>query len=817
MTFKSRNWLWLLALIPIAIGLARLRFDVEVLDLLPKDSPVVNGLKIYQEKFSYSRELYVTVSSSNAETTESAARALAEKFRSASNLVSQATWQPPWLESPLQAAELVAAMWLNQRPEIFGELTNRLGEKNLANTLEETRERLATSISPSDLATGGYDPFGLLKLPDSVSSGASSFGTGNEMFASSDGKFHLVFVEAKPELKNYRDCAAWLAQIKSLVEKLRETEKIPSSIQIGFTGSPAFISEIAGGMQHDMTASVGLTALIIAILFWIAHRRILPMIWLLVLLALILLSTLALGGLIFGTINVVSLGFAGILLGLAVDYGVVHYQEAMAKPSATVPEIRRAIRPSIIWAAVTTISAFLVLNFSGLPGLGQLGSIVAIGIALSAIVMLFVFLPPLFRDRMRKRAEQTAAGIPPETHEEKFFPTTFSPKRKTLFFGFTSLLVAVVAIILSRSFPKMDRSPDALRPRNSPSYAAIEQMKNALGKSEDPLWIIIRGPNETEVAQRLNLADAELSRAASNGWIASYNLPTPLWPQPKNQIANRPAIRQLLGEEKTLRDAALAEGFASNSLALTETIFNTWSNAVSKTNIFWPTNPVSRWALDKATARSSNELFAIGLAYPAGENSKAVSENSKTLFARWPKEFANEGILLSGWSLLGSSMFDRVQNDFARVVLPMIFLVLLSLWLAFRKPKEILLSLAVLCLSGFCLLATMSLVGWSWNLLNFMALPLMLGTGVDYSIFMQLALRRHNGNLPAAYQSVGRALLLCGGTAVAGFASLSLSSNAGMASLGQVCAVGIGFNMLISVYLLPVWWRSVTPTQPATR
>jgi hypothetical protein len=58
-----------------------------------------------------------------------------------------------------------------------------------------------------------------------------------------------------------------------------------------------------------------------------------------------------------------------------------------------------------------------------------------------------------------------------------------------------------------------------------------------------------------------------------------------------------------------------------------------------------------------------------------------------------------------------------------------------------------------------------------------MAIPLVLGTGVDYSIFMQLALRRHNGDLHAAYLSVGRALLLCGGTAIAGFGSLAWSSN----------------------------------------
>src|SRR5438067_9589950 len=156
-------------------------------------------------------------------------------------------------------------------------------------------------------------------------------------------------------------------------------------------------------MERDITTSVGGTSLIIAALFWLAHRRWKPMLWLLTLLALILAGTLALGGLIFGMINVVSMGFAAILLGLAVDYAVVHYQEALGQPDLSVPEIRRAIAPSIFWAAVTTISAFLVLNFGGLPGLAQLGSLVGVGVGLSALVMIFAFLPPLFPERARLR------------------------------------------------------------------------------------------------------------------------------------------------------------------------------------------------------------------------------------------------------------------------------------------------------------------------------------------------------------------------------------------------------------------------------
>ncbi|MGI8964682.1 MAG: MMPL family transporter, partial [Limisphaerales bacterium] len=352
---------------------------------------------------------------------------------------------------------------------VFGELTNRLALENLTNILAEAREQLTMSMSPSEIALRGYDPFNILKLPDSVTSGAPAMGTGQDMFSSADGKFRLIFVEAKSELRTYKECAAWLKSVQEIVAKLQTSGEISRVAKINYTGRPAFVSEIAGGMEHDMTTSVGLTAFIIAILFWISHRRWKPMLWLLVLLALILLSTIAIGGLIFGTINVVSLGFAGILLGLAVDYGVVHYQEAMAKPDATIPEIRNAIRPSIIWAAVTTISAFLVLNLGGLPGLGQLGSIVAIGIALSALVMLFAFLPPLFRDRIKKRREQIAAGtFPTQASEEKFVPNQIAPRQKKIIFGVTALLILFcVTVLFGWGFPKLDRTPDALRPRGS--------------------------------------------------------------------------------------------------------------------------------------------------------------------------------------------------------------------------------------------------------------------------------------------------------------------------------------------------------------
>ncbi|MGH7968673.1 MAG: MMPL family transporter, partial [Limisphaerales bacterium] len=403
------RWLWLFLIVPVALGLARLHFDVEVFDLLPTNLEAVEGLKLYQQYFANARELIVTITGRDAEQTEAVAHKLADELR-ANSQVASVLWEPPWLEHPEQAAELMAYLWFNQPPAVFGELTNRLAPDKLTDTLAATRDELATSMSPQQIALLSYDPYGLTRLPESVAGAAPAFGQGQEGFSSADGKFRLVFVQARHELRTYRDCQEFLALVKAAGARAVAAPALPG-VRLGFTGRPAFVAEVSAGMEHDITTSVGGPAGLIAILFWLAHRRVKPMLWLLTLLACILFCTLSLGGLIYGKINVVSMGFAAILLGLAVDYAVVHYQEALAHPHLTIPQIRRVIAPSIFWAAVTTISAFLVLNFGGLPGLGQLGTLVGLGVALAATIMIFEFLPPLFPGRNQPPPSGPAASL----------------------------------------------------------------------------------------------------------------------------------------------------------------------------------------------------------------------------------------------------------------------------------------------------------------------------------------------------------------------------------------------------------------------
>lgn len=805
------RWLWLFLVIPVAIGLARLRFDVEVFDLLPTNLIAVEGLKLYQQYFANARELILTVSGQDAEQTEKAARSIAEQLRQQKELVTRVTWEPPWLEHPEQAAELMGYLWFNQPPAVFAELTNRLAPDKLGATLTQAREELATSMSPEEIARLSYDPFGLTRLPESAAGAAPSFGQGQESFSSPDGKFRIVFAQARQELRTYRDCQQFLTSVQQTAKRALAQDPSLASIRLGYTGRPAFVAEVSAGMEHDITTSVGGTAAIIAVLFWLAHRRVKPMLWLLALLACILGCTLALGGLIYGTINVVSMGFAAILLGLAVDYAVVHYQEALAHPNLSIPQIRHVIAPSIFWAAVTTISAFLVLNFGGLPGLGQLGTLVGLGVALAATIMIFEFLPPLFPGRNEPR--KNTQDLPLATGAEPLLPTEIAPvpaspvRARTIWtFAITGIVVLINVGVLLFGLPPIDPTANALRPRHSQAYEAVDEIQAHLNQKREPLWLIVGSPTVEGVAQRLDSIQMLLGKAVTNQWLAGFTLATPIWPHPERQAQNRNVALHLANERAVMRAAALTNGFAESALGLTERVLDTWQVAAQSSGVFWPTNPMSQWIFEKLAARTPTNYLALGLLNPVSTHTPGTQHQRLN---KVEAELPHEQVWLSGWELLGSAIFGRVQANMWKVLAPMVFLVFLSLYLAFRRAPEILLSLTVLLLSGACLLTVMRLVHWSWNLLDLMAIPLVLGTGVDYSIFMQLALRRHHGDLVMAYNSVGRALLLCGGTAIAGFGSLAWSSNAGMASLGQVCAVGIGSNMLIAIFLLPVWWRAL--------
>ncbi len=804
MKSKWLRWVWVLLLILATLGIVRLKFDVEVLNLLPSELPVVEGLKLYQRHFAGADELIVTISARDSETAERAARELADALRAQTNLVARALWCSPGREHPEQMAELLALMWLNQPPEVFAELAARLAPENLTNLLADTRQSLATTLSPDEIARLGYDPFGLTRVPSASANPTGEFGQGEEFFASPDGTFRLLFVQPATPFSSYRACARWLEQVQTAVREFRGAANFPPDVEFGFTGAPAFIAETSSGMERDLTGSAVGTLVVIAGLFWLAYRRWLPLLWLMVLLVAIVAGTLTLGGLVFSTLNVVSLGFAAILLGLTVDYALVLYQDARHKPGVPVAEIRRELAPGILWSALTTASAFALLNFAALPGLAQLGTLVALGIVLGALVMLGWFLPVALRRRSAAIADQQnppAATTCPATQPSK--SPVNKPQGRAVTFSLTAGLAILVAVILLQRFPAIDHTAEALSPIGSPAYQAMAKIKTHLAQSNEPLWLLVTGRDETEVANRLDALEQRLRSTDLQPWLAGATLPTALWARPERQQANRPAAVQLTANRTAFLSALRGAEFTDDAFALTDGILRTWERAANVSPTLWPTNEANRWIMEKISARTDTGWLALGIARTATNAADAFTGASAVLGA----ELSGNGALLTGWPALGEAMLQHTERRLPWVVAAMVVFIALCLWLAFRTVREMLLSFAVI-VAGFAgLFAVMGMCGWSWNLLNLMAVPLLLGAGVDYAIHTQLALRRHSGDAAAVRRTTGRALLLCAATTIVGFGSLAWAGNAGLASLGKVCAAGVACVLFAAMCLLPGWWQ----------
>ena len=176
--------------------------------------------------------------------------------------------------------------------------------------------------------------------------------------------------------------------------------------------------------------------------------------------------------------------------------------------------------------------------------------------------MLYAFLPPLHRPMANDaigrpivgQASSLSAGLPAPGSFSGKMPGVTGWKPALLF---TLLAALGTLILLVIRPPVFDHSTETLRPKRSSAYAALDEMKRRLGLTQEPLWLLVPGRDEREVAQRLAAVRPALEHAIDDKLISSFTLPSQLWPNPDYQAANRPALHELLNWRKALRRAAL--------------------------------------------------------------------------------------------------------------------------------------------------------------------------------------------------------------------------------------------------------------------
>jgi hydrophobe/amphiphile efflux-3 (HAE3) family protein len=152
-----------------------------------------------------------------------------------------------------------------------------------------------------------------------------------------------------------------------------------------------------------------------------------------------------------------------------------------------------------------------------------------------------------------------------------------------------------------------------------------------------------------------------------------------------------------------------------------------------------------------------------------------------------------------------------MMNRDNRVLIPAaMILVAVILFLTFRRFSDILLCLMVICLGSMWAIGTMGHLGLEFTMVHVALVPLLLGMGVDYSIYMLNRYYEGRGKglraekaVRVSASTIGVAILTCVITTVIGFASFSISDIPPIQTLGILAGLGIFFTFILATILLP--------------
>lgn len=779
----------LLVIVAGCFGVSRLDFDVDPLSLLPQELPGLQGTRLLREQ---KRDLLlISVQADDPALVEVAADALAEHLAAKPELCASVRSKSLLQSDPAIIAEVVAYLWLNASPQEVAKLTTSLDPAALNAVLQKAKETAGTSLDLQSATLTGYDPFGLAKgALQFLSNGADMSNLMSDEFTSADGTLRLLFVTPPGQaLADYRAANAWLTQIKSEVrEKWLPQQAEFTSVKIGFTGDPAFQAEIATGMEGDMRQSIGAVTFIVGFLFWLLHRSVRPLFWLLLAILCANLLTLGTAGVIYGSLNVMSMGFAAILTGLIEDFGVVGLHIAREHPGEGFSRIRRRALPGVAWSAVSIAGVFAMLGLSQLPGVAQLGVLSALGVMIGAAVMLFGFLP---------------LGMKAGRMEEHHGTTRVAMKLQGIMGALVmTALIAATAVLITKGLPRMDFGSAVLRPDQSEAFDVFEVIeKRMMDANAEPgrnVPVIFAAPDADALRQSMLTAQKTLH----SDEVEAQVLPLALVPDAAAQRSNLQALQSLAQREDELRKAVDAAGFTDVAFSLTQKVLHQWRewSATGATLPLWPKPVVLENLGGIVSKHDEHGLMAVGTMRLA--EGRRI-DNAAVLHAVGQIPHAHP----AGWAFLRTSLEPLLKREILRVCVPTIAIAAILFFLVFHGWRERAFAFLVLLSSGWILLGGMTLLDLQWNLMSVGAVPLCLGLGLDFTIHVMHSLREP-GITRERVASLGRSLAYCGLSTGLAFGALATGSNRGLITLGMTAMIGVLTVLITAAFALPwLWFR----------
>jgi uncharacterized protein len=642
------------------------------------------------------------------------------------------------------------------------------------------------------------------------------------------------FVLAQPRLDNgaLEPGGAATAAIRAAADKLEFVKSGAARVRI--TGNVALSDEefasVAKGAVAGMIGSVLLISLwlFLAVGTW---RLIVPI---LLTLALGLMLTLLFAAAAVGTLNLVSVGFGILFVGIAVDFAIqfcVRYREMRWENpdhGAAMAETGRRVGGQILVAAAATSAGFLAFVPTEFRGVAELGLIAGVGM-LIAFLCTITFLPAAI-SLFRPRGESASVGFRWAAPLDEIVRR----RRRPLLALFAALAVLGVALL-----PQLRFDSNPLHTKN-PHTEAMRTLSDLMDSPvTNPFTIDLLTANVAAAAplserlRELPLVSgvlsidsflpkdqkAKLAQINDAAMLLGPTLspPAPVPPPTAQEIriaANNAyeAIAKALTKSSTdpllgaiagdLRRVAVAPDPVV--LAMNQALTRFLPAQLDQLRTALSAQPVTLQDIPPALARD--------WVLPDGRARVQVLPKSEASDSRGLKDFVAQVRTIApnagGPAVTIEASSATIVGSFRAAALAAVVAITIILFVALRRVLDVSLVLAPLLLSSLMTVIVMVLPALPLNYANIIALPLLLGVGVSFNIYFVMNWRA--GRVAALGSATARAILFSALTTGTAFGTLALSQHPGTASMGILLLISLGCTLVASLVFIPALLASVS-------
>jgi predicted RND superfamily exporter protein len=852
------------ALIALAlIGVSRLRPDTSLQAMFARNDPAADALVRVLDRFSAAEELLVLVT--NSEPDPSKLIAFADRFDRAltsspdsSRLVEAVLYRADDDTARFFRDQLVPAGMFYLDEPAFAEARERLTPEGMRRQLARTAAALRQP-SPAAAAAAKLiaknDPLRLHEFLIARMAGVGTFGgSGGGMpgASGSEGDSALLSPDKRALLIRVigKGSPSDLAFSKSLVDaatRARDASN-PGGLSVSFGGAYAIATTSERALRSDSSSSVTGAFVSLIALFAIVYRRPLRLL-------LLAVFPLALGSLLgFGayatidrSMTILSAAVGAMMVGMGIDYSIhylTHYEKlrgAGMDALAAATESSRGLFGALFAAWITSVMGFAVVGFSRIPALGTfalLGSLGLGGVYLTSLTVVPALLMLTEGSRRKHAASQAVGGRARLRFSvEPLLAWVMRHARACIA---VSLIVffAALGIGLFLPGPILPLEPDlsVMHPRPNPALETQAEIASRFGSVPGSLIVYLRASTPEQLISLAHDVDRRLAQTGPRdaGVVGTIGLATVL---PDPAIVQKRLTEVQPGEADRVVadfraavadsdfDASRYDGYAAFlHTLLSQREAPTIRDLLKYRRLAEIMLPAS--ALQPAAPLPIEAITLISLSHPIDERESRTAAVNATRQAL----AGLDGATLTGLPVMGHDAEAGVQRQVGPLFFISLAMVLGYVIVHFRSPRDAALSLTTAVFGMVVLLAVMRVSDTRLNMINLIALPLLIGMTVDYGIFLVSLARLGRQHDPDAspesllvhIASAGQAVLVCAGATLLGFGSLAWISVPAVRSLGIVIVIGMvsalagAFFLLAPVLLLPTRAKRMKKGQAPT-